>query len=161
MQTLALVAMSLSIAVVGVRLGRACPPRLVALAVLVGAAVAANAAVTGVLSNVEECYEARIIWLVPLLACVGILVWLDERGAKPPGRDRDRTLRRSLATSGSPAPPLPGADAPRGVPDSGCRKRAGELPCRCRGGRASGAGRRLCVLRAAATVGAPSHARAP
>jgi len=41
--------------------------------------VVANAAVTGVLSNVEDRYQARVIWLVPLLAGVFVLTWLDQR----------------------------------------------------------------------------------
>ncbi len=53
--------------------------RLIGLAAIVGFVVIANAAVTGVLSNVEERYQARVIWLVPLLAAVLVLTWLDER----------------------------------------------------------------------------------
>jgi hypothetical protein len=54
-------------------------PRLIGLATIVGFVLIANAAVTGVLANVEERYQARVIWLVPLLAIVLGLTWLDQR----------------------------------------------------------------------------------
>ncbi len=54
-------------------------PRLIGLATIVGFVLIANAAVTGVLANVEERYQARVIWLVPLLAIVLALTWLDQR----------------------------------------------------------------------------------
>jgi hypothetical protein len=54
-------------------------PRVIGLATIIGFVVIANAAVTGVLANVEERYQARVIWLVPLLAVVLGLTWLDER----------------------------------------------------------------------------------
>lgn len=53
--------------------------RLVALAAIIGFVVFANAAVTGVLSNVEARYQARVIWLVPLLAALVAWTWLEER----------------------------------------------------------------------------------
>jgi hypothetical protein len=54
-------------------------PRVIALATIIGFVVVVNAAVTGVLANVEDRYQARVIWLVPLLAAVLVLTWLDER----------------------------------------------------------------------------------
>jgi len=54
-------------------------PRVIGLATIIGFVVIANAAVTGVLANVEERYQARVIWLVPLLAIVLGLTWLDQR----------------------------------------------------------------------------------
>jgi hypothetical protein len=54
-------------------------PRVIGLATIVGFVLIANAAVTGVLANVEERYQARVIWLVPLLAIVLALTWLDQR----------------------------------------------------------------------------------
>ena len=53
--------------------------RLAGLTVVVIYVVLANAAVTGNFSNVEDRYEARVIWLVPLLALVFQLTWLDRR----------------------------------------------------------------------------------
>ena len=41
--------------------------------------VLANAAITGNFSNVEDRYQARVIWLVPLLALAFLLTWLDRR----------------------------------------------------------------------------------
>jgi len=54
-------------------------PRVIGLAAIIGFVVVVNAAVTGVLANVEDRYQARVIWLVPLLAAVLVLTWLDER----------------------------------------------------------------------------------
>jgi hypothetical protein len=51
--------------------------RLMGLAAIIGMVVLANAAVTGILANVEDRYQARVIWLVPLLAGVLVLEWLD------------------------------------------------------------------------------------
>jgi len=45
-----------------------------------------NAAFTGVLANVEDRYQARVIWLVPPLAGVLVLTWLDERRRPAPQR---------------------------------------------------------------------------
>ncbi len=53
--------------------------RLIGLTTIIGFTVVANAAVTGMLSNVEDRYQARVIWLVPLLAAVLVLTWLDQR----------------------------------------------------------------------------------
>ena len=53
--------------------------RLVGLAVVIIFVVIANAAVTGILSNVEDRYQSRVIWLVPLLAGVMVLECLDRR----------------------------------------------------------------------------------
>jgi hypothetical protein len=41
----------------------------------------ANALVTGVLSTVEDRYECRVIWLVPFLAGICVLDWLNQRNA--------------------------------------------------------------------------------
>jgi hypothetical protein len=54
-------------------------PRVIGLATIIGFVVVANAAVTGVLANVEDRYQGRVIWLVPLLAAVLVVTWLDER----------------------------------------------------------------------------------
>ncbi|HMD31567.1 MAG TPA: hypothetical protein VKG84_06635, partial [Candidatus Acidoferrales bacterium] len=47
--------------------------RLAGLGVVIASTVLANAFVTGAFSNVEDRYEARIIWLVPLLAALCLL----------------------------------------------------------------------------------------
>ena len=51
--------------------------RVTGLIAIIVTVVIANAAVTGILSNVEDRYQARVIWLVPLLAGVLVLEWLD------------------------------------------------------------------------------------
>lgn len=71
-----------SLVVIGVwvlLLGRGWSRRLVGLAAVIIFVVIANAAVTGVLSNVEDRYQSRVVWLVPLLAGVMVLEWLDRR----------------------------------------------------------------------------------
>src|SRR5260370_23252648 len=55
--------------------------RVVGLTAIIVFVVIANAAVTGILSNVEDRYQARVIWLVPLVAGVLVLAWL---GHYPP-----------------------------------------------------------------------------
>jgi hypothetical protein len=56
-------------------------PRLAGLSAIVSYVVLVNAAVTGSISNVEDRYQARVIWLVPLLALVFLLTWLDRRSS--------------------------------------------------------------------------------
>jgi hypothetical protein len=51
-------------------------PRLVGLFLIVAASVVANALVTGVLSVVDDRYQCRVIWLVPLLAGICFIDWL-------------------------------------------------------------------------------------
>jgi hypothetical protein len=61
-------------------------PRVLGLAIIIGFVVVVNAAVTGVLANVEDRYQARVIWLVPLCAAVLVLTRLDEpRRTRSPG----------------------------------------------------------------------------
>ena len=52
--------------------------RLAGLTAIIAYVVLANAAVSGNLSNLEDRYEARVIWLVPLLACTVVLTWIDR-----------------------------------------------------------------------------------
>jgi hypothetical protein len=56
-------------------------PRLAGLTLVVAATVVANAGVTGVLSVVDDRYQCRVIWLVPLLAAIFFLDWLEQRKA--------------------------------------------------------------------------------
>jgi hypothetical protein len=53
--------------------------RVVGLTAVIVFMVIANALVTGVLANVEDRYQSRVIWLLPLLAGVFVLEWLDHR----------------------------------------------------------------------------------
>jgi len=57
-------------------------PRLGVLSLVVAAMVLANSAVTGVLSVVDDRYGCRVIWLVPLLAGLFVLDWLEGRRTK-------------------------------------------------------------------------------
>jgi hypothetical protein len=54
-------------------------PRSFGLAAVIVFVVIANAFVTGILANVEDRYQSRVIWLVPLLAALFVLEWLDHR----------------------------------------------------------------------------------
>ncbi len=56
-------------------LRRRMPRRLAALTVTVVCAVLANAAVTGILSDVDERYQSRIIWMAPMLAVIYLVMW--------------------------------------------------------------------------------------
>lgn len=49
------------------------------LALVVFSMVVLNAFLTGVLSIVDERYQCRVIWLIPLLAGVFVLDWLENR----------------------------------------------------------------------------------
>jgi hypothetical protein len=57
-------------------------PRLAGLTLFVVATVVANAGVTGVLSVVDDRYQCRVIWLLPLLAGIFFLDWLQQRELK-------------------------------------------------------------------------------
>ena len=55
------------------------PHRLAGLTAVIFFAVVANAFVTGVLSEVDDRYQVRVIWLLPLLAGAFVLKWSDHR----------------------------------------------------------------------------------
>lgn len=57
-------------------------PRLAGLGLVVVSTVVANAFVTGILSMVENRFQSRVIWLLPLLAGILVLDWFD--GLKRP-----------------------------------------------------------------------------
>jgi hypothetical protein len=61
------------------RLWRRRPPRLIGLSVVIVSMVIANGFVTGILSMVEDRFQSRVIWSLPLLAGVFVLEWLDHR----------------------------------------------------------------------------------
>ena len=46
--------------------------------------VIVNAFVTGVFASVEDRYQSRVIWLLPLLAILFALAWLDHHGSMQP-----------------------------------------------------------------------------
>ncbi|MGA3264241.1 MAG: hypothetical protein ABSC47_09375 [Terracidiphilus sp.] len=60
-------------------------PRIAGLSVVIVSMVIANALVTGPLSMVEERFECRVIWLVPLLAGMCVLDWIHQREAARSG----------------------------------------------------------------------------
>ncbi len=66
--------------------------------------IVANAAVTGILSNVEDRYQGRVIWMIPLLAGLAVAAWLRRGDGHP--------------VAGSPVPPTvrehPGSETPSG-----------------------------------------------
>lgn len=78
-QHLAVTASVLLIGVCALLLGPSWPPRLVGFTAVIVSVVIANAAVTGALATVEDRFQGRVIWLVPLLAGVLALSWLDQR----------------------------------------------------------------------------------
>jgi hypothetical protein len=54
-------------------------PRLAGLCIVIVAVLIANAFVTGVLAGVVHRYQCRVIWLIPLLAGIVLLQWLQQR----------------------------------------------------------------------------------
>jgi hypothetical protein len=54
-------------------------PKLVGLASVILFVVVANAAVTGILSEVDDRYQGRVIWLLPLLASIFVLLFINGR----------------------------------------------------------------------------------
>jgi hypothetical protein len=60
--------------------------RLIGLTAVVLFVIIANAFVTGVLANVEDRYQSRVVWLLPLLAILFVLQCLADRrsGAESP-----------------------------------------------------------------------------
>ena len=70
-------------------------PRLIGLTVIVVSITIANAFVTGVFSNVEDRYQSRVIWLLPLLAGLFVLEWLAHR------HDSEFAVQRRREFSGS------------------------------------------------------------
>ncbi len=56
-------------------------PRLIGLCVVIVSMVIANALVTGTISMVEDRLECRVIWLLPFLAGICVLDWLNQRNA--------------------------------------------------------------------------------
>ncbi len=69
------------------------PRRLVELAVPMMGMVVANAVVTGVMSMPDDRYEARVIWMIPLIAVLCVLTCLNE------GRAVERKLPAVRAIS--------------------------------------------------------------
>jgi hypothetical protein len=76
--------------------------RIVGLGMVIVLMVVANAAVTGALSMVEGRFECRVIWLVPLLAGMCVLEWLENRPGERPNSGSKR--KRSPITQGEETP---------------------------------------------------------
>ncbi len=55
------------------------PARLLGLSVIILTTLVANAFLTGALSNVEERYQSRVVWLLPLLAGLLFFQWAGVR----------------------------------------------------------------------------------
>jgi hypothetical protein len=54
-------------------------PRLAGLTVVIIFTVIANAFITGVLSGIDDRYQSRVIWLIPFLAGLLLIHWLQQR----------------------------------------------------------------------------------
>ena len=74
-----IVASLASIAVLIPFLWRRHSTRLSGLSLVVVATVVANAMITGVMSVVDDRYGCRVMWLIPLLAGIFFLEWLNQR----------------------------------------------------------------------------------
>lgn len=60
------------------------PARLLGLSAVVIFVIIANAFVTGIFANVEDRYQSRVIWLLPLLAILFAAEWLKYRRSTRP-----------------------------------------------------------------------------
>jgi hypothetical protein len=60
-------------------LWRSRPAKLLGLTLIVAAVELANAAVTSTLSMVEDRLQARVVWLIPMLAMLMLLEWWSRR----------------------------------------------------------------------------------
>lgn len=58
------------------------PPHLRGLSAVVIFVIIANSFVTGIFANVEDRYQSRVIWLLPLLAILFAVEWLKYRRSK-------------------------------------------------------------------------------
>jgi hypothetical protein len=76
-QDCAVIAALVLIGVFTPRLWRGRSARLAGLALIILSTVVGNAMVTGTLSMVENRFQSRVVWLLPLLAGVFTLDWLD------------------------------------------------------------------------------------
>ncbi|MCH8054619.1 MAG: hypothetical protein IH857_00500 [Deltaproteobacteria bacterium] len=74
--------------------------RLIGLTAVIIFVVVANAGVTGVLSQVEDRYQCRVIWLVPLLAILVVLKWREQRGSPTTSAEQD--FRRHRESENTP-----------------------------------------------------------
>ena len=61
------------IAVFAIRQFRRTPPRLLGLAIVILPIVVANALLTGAVSSLDDRYQGRVVWLLPLLAFILLL----------------------------------------------------------------------------------------
>lgn len=77
----------LAIALLAFLLRRRWTHPLGALAVLVLSGVVGNAVIAGALANVEDRYQARVIWLLPFLACALVLALGPPAPRSAPGPD--------------------------------------------------------------------------
>ena len=76
----------LLVALFSVSLWRRRPNRLLGFSTVVVFVILANAFVTGVLANVEDRYQSRVIWLLPLMAVLFVLEWVDHKSRGSPGQ---------------------------------------------------------------------------
>ena len=84
------------IGVFGPSVWRRCS-RLIGLSAVVAFVLLANAFVTGVLSSVAARYESRVIWLLPFLAALFALEWLDHKFTHAGCLQRPRRRGRTRA----------------------------------------------------------------
>jgi hypothetical protein len=62
-------------------------PRLAGLTVVIICTVIPNAFITGVLSGIDDRYQSRVIWLLPFLAGMFIIHYLEHRRSPTPSQE--------------------------------------------------------------------------
>jgi len=96
-------AVVLSLPVIAIMLLWRRNPRLIALTAIVIPTIVCNAALTGILSDVDGRYQSRVVWLIPLLALLAIASVIDRQPQPPRTASKlDTWSSCSTTTTASP-----------------------------------------------------------
>lgn len=71
--------------------------RIYGLLAVIMFVVIVNASVSGILSNVEDRYQSRVIWLVPLIAGLGAIEWLTRQTFSQPSKAELSSASKTVA----------------------------------------------------------------
>jgi hypothetical protein len=90
--------------------------RLIGLSAVVIFVIIANAFVTGVFSTVDDRYQARVVWLLPMLATLFVLHWIENRRSPQPERPTIRAVAAHKKNRRSREVAAPSCTLPMNVP---------------------------------------------
>jgi len=71
--------------------------RIYGLLAVIMFVVIVNASVSGILSNVEDRYQSRVIWLVPLIAGLGAIEWFTRQTFSQPSKAELSSASKTVA----------------------------------------------------------------